>query len=113
MAIVGSLESGISGNHDTLFAKSMLDGISAIIFTSTLGYGVLLSVVTVLVYQGGITLFASQISGVLSDSIITNMTAVGSILILGLGLNMLSITKIKVANLLPSIILPIILTGIL
>lgn len=113
MAIVGSLESGISGNHDTLFAKSMLDGISSIIFTSTLGYGVMLSVVTVLIYQGSITLFANQISVYLSDEVIVNMTAVGSLLILGLGLNMLKVTNIKVANLLPAILLPILLTVIM
>lgn len=113
MAIVGSLESGISGNHDTLFAKSMLDGISSIIFTSTLGYGVMLSVVTVLIYQGSITLFANQISVYLSDEVIVSMTAVGSLLILGLGLNMLKVTNIKVANLLPAILLPILLTVIM
>lgn len=113
MAIVGSLESGMSGNNNTLFAKSMLDGISSIIFTSTLGYGVIFSIATVFVYQGSITLLANQISGVLSESVITNMTAVGSLLILGLGFNMLKITNIKVANLLPAVFLPILLSYIM
>ena len=113
MAIVGSLESGLTGNHDTLIAKSMLDGISAVIFTSTLGYGVMLSAITVFVYQGSIALFASSISPILSDTVITNMTAVGSLLIMGLGLNMLKITNIKIANLLPSVVLPIILSFIM
>ena len=108
MAIVGSLESGLSGNHDTLFTKSILDGISSIIFTSSLGIGVIFSAVTVFVYQGSITLGAGLLSGVLSTSVITNMSAVGGLLIIGLGLNMLGVTKIKIANLLPAIFLPII-----
>lgn len=107
MAIVGSLESGLKGNHDTLFTKSILDGISSIIFTSSLGIGVIFSAVTVLVYQGAITLGAGLLSGVLSITVITNMSAVGGLLIIGLGLNMLGITKVKIANLLPAIFLPI------
>lgn len=108
MAIVGSLESGLRGNHDTLFTKSILDGISSIIFTSSLGIGVIFSAVTVFVYQGSITLGAGLLSGVLSTSVITNMSAVGGLFIIGLGLNMLGVTKIKIANLLPAIFLPII-----
>ena len=108
MAIVGALESGLKGNHDTLFTKSILDGISSIIFTSSLGIGVIFSAVTVFIYQGSITLGAGLLSGVLSNSVITNMSAVGGLLIIGLGLNMLGITKIKIANLLPAIFLPII-----
>ena len=108
MAIVGSLESGLRGNHDTLFTKSILDGISSIIFTSSLGIGVIFSAVTVFVYQGSITLGAGLLSGVLSTSVITNMSAVGGLLIIGLGLNMLGVTKIRIANLLPAIFLPII-----
>lgn len=108
MAIVGSLESGLRGNHDTLFTKSILDGISSIIFTSSLGIGVIFSAVTVFVYQGAITLGAGLLSGILSTSVITNMSAVGGLLIVGLGLNMLGVTKIKIANLLPAIFLPII-----
>lgn len=109
MAIVGSLESGLKGNHDTLFAKSLLDGITSIIFTSSLGIGVIFSSVTVLIYQGAITLGAGFLSSLLSGEVISNISAVGSILIIGLGLNMLGVTKIKIANLLPSVILPIIL----
>ena len=108
MAIVGSLESGLKGNHDTLFTKSILDGISSVIFTSSLGIGVIFSAVTVFVYQGAITLGAGILSGVLSTAVITNMSAVGGLLIVGLGLNMLGVTKIKIANLLPAIFLPII-----
>lgn len=108
MAIVGSLESGLSGNHKILFAKSMLDGISSIIFASSLGIGVLLSSASVLIYQGVITLCASLLKGVLVTSVISNMTSVGSLIIFGLGLNMLGVTKIKVANLLPAVFIPIV-----
>ena len=108
MSIVGALESGLKGSYDTLFTKSILDGISSIIFTSSLGIGVIFSAVTVFIYQGSITLGAGLLSGVLSNSVITNMSAVGGLLIIGLGLNMLGITKIKIANLLPAIFLPII-----
>lgn len=108
MAVVGSLESGLQGNHTTLFAKSVLDGVSSIIFTSSLGIGVLLSSVAVLVYQGSITLLAGGLSTVLTDTIISNMSAVGSLLIVGLGFNMLGACKIKVANLLPAIFIPIV-----
>ena len=108
MAVVGSLESGLKGNHSTLFAKSILDGVSSIIFTSSLGIGVILSSIAVLAYQGGITLLAGGLSTILTETIINNMSAVGSLLIVGLGLNMLGVSKIKVANLLPAIFIPII-----
>lgn len=109
MAVVGSLESGLQGNHTTLFAKSVLDGVSSIIFTSSLGIGVMLSSVAILVYQGSITLLAGCLSSVLTDSVISNMSAIGSLLIMGLGTNMLGASKIKVANLLPAISLPILI----
>lgn len=108
MAIVGSLESGLSGNHNTLFTKSILDGISSIIFTSSLGIGVIFSSVAVFIYQGGITLGAGLLSGILNDMVIANMSAVGGLLIAGLAFNMLGVTKMRIANLLPAIFLPII-----
>ncbi|QAA31860.1 DUF554 domain-containing protein [Clostridium manihotivorum] len=108
MAIVGSLQSGLQGNHTVLFNKSILDGISAIVFASSLGIGVVLSAFAVLIYQGSITMLASLLQGALTTAVISNMTAVGSLLIIGLSFNMLGITKIKVANLLPAIIVPII-----
>lgn len=109
MAIVGALESGLRGNYDTLFAKSLLDGITSIILTSTLGIGVVFSAITIFVYQGAITLGAGMLANVLSETVINNMTGVGSLLIIGLGLNILGVTKIKVANLLPAVILPVFL----
>lgn len=108
MAIVGALEGGLSGNYKILFAKSILDGTVSIIFASSLGLGVLLSSFSVLIYQGSITIAASLLKPLLTQSVITDMTAVGSILIMGLGFNMLNMTKIKVANLLPAVFIPII-----
>lgn len=112
MSIVGSLQSGLTGNHETLLAKSVIDGITSIIFTATLGIGVIFSSISVFLYQGIITLGASFLSNILSDAVINSMTCVGSLLIIGLGLNILKATNIKIANLLPAVFLPII-AGIL
>lgn len=109
MAIVGSLESGINGNHQILFSKSLLDFISSIIFTASMGIGVMFSALFVFVYQGLITVLAQFIGPYLSDSVIAEMTCTGSILIIALGLNMLGVTKIKVMNYIPAVFLPIIL----
>jgi uncharacterized membrane protein YqgA involved in biofilm formation len=107
MAVVGSLESGISGNHATLFAKSVLDGVSAIVFTSSLGIGVALSAVSVFIYQGAITLAASSLSGILTTTVVNDMSAVGGLLIIGIAINMLNLGKMKVANLLPAVFIPV------
>ena len=107
MAIVGSFNSGLLGNHEILYTKSVIDGITALIFSSTLGIGVIFSSFAVLLYQGIITLCASLLKGILTSIIIQELTAVGSVLILALGLNMLGLTKIKVANLLPAVLFPV------
>ena len=109
MAVVGSLQSGLSGNHETLFAKSVIDGISAVILGSTLGFGVALSGFLLLFYQGGIALSASLIEPFLTQTVISDMTGIGSLLIIGIGLNMLKVTRIKVINLVPAIFIPLIL----
>ncbi len=106
MAIVGAMDSGLRGNHATLIAKSSLDGVSAIFFASTMGAGVGLSAVAVLVYQGAIALLATWIAPILTDPIINEMSAVGSLLIIGIGLNMLYDKHIAVGNLLPAIFIP-------
>ncbi len=106
MAVVGSLDSGIRGDHSTLIAKAALDGITAIIFSSSLGIGVMLSAVPVLIYQGAIALLGTAIAPLLSDVVVTEMSAVGGLLIMGIGVNMLLDTEIKVANLLPAIFIP-------
>ena len=103
------MQDGLTGDHTTLFAKSLLDGISAIVFAATLGVGVMFSAVAVLLYQGVIALAASLLSPLLGDAVIGEMTCVGSLLIIALGLNMLNLTKIKVMNLVPAIFLPILL----
>lgn len=108
MAIIGSLESGIQGNHETLFAKSILDGITSILFTSTLGVGVIFAAIPVFIYQGTITLLATSVKDLLTPEVINEMSAVGGILIMALGINVLGIKKIKVGNLLPAIFIPII-----
>ena len=113
MSIVGALENGLTGNFDTLKAKSVLDGISSIIFASSLGVGVALSAVPVLLYQGLISLAAGVLSPLLGDAVIAEMTCVGSLLIVAMGLNMLGVTRIKVMNLVPGIFLPILLCRIL
>lgn len=108
MAIVGSLESGLSGNHQILYAKSVLDGIVSLIFASTLGIGIVLSAFSVLLYQGSITLAASSLQPLLSETIKADTSAIGGLLIIGMSLNMLEMNNIKVANLLPAIFIPVI-----
>jgi len=108
MAIVGSLESGLTGNHQTLFAKSVLDGIASIILASTLGIGVAFSAVSVLVYQGVITVTATFMKAVLVPPVINQMSAVGGLLIMAIGFNLMEIKKIKVGNMLPAIALPLV-----
>lgn len=108
MAIVGSIDSGLRGDHSTLIAKSVLDGVFAIFFTSSLGIGVGLSAVAVLVYQGTIALLAGWIEPLLTTRIITEMSAAGGLLIAGIGLNMVyDKHHIPVGNMLPAIFLPL------
>lgn len=109
MSIVGALQDGLVGDHSTLFAKSLLDGISSIVFGASLGLGVAFSAAAVLIYQGLIAVLASFLSPFLGEAVIAEMTCVGSLLIVALSLNMLNLTKIKVMNLVPAIFLPIVL----
>ena len=108
MAVVGSLEAGLSDKADTLLAKAALDGVSAIIFASSFGIGVVFSAIPLTLYQGGIALLAGVLAPLLTDELIREISAVGSILILALGLNMLGVTKerIRVGNMLPAILVP-------
>jgi len=108
MAIVGSLESGLTGNHQTLFAKSVLDGIASIVLASSMGIGVAFSAASVLIYQGIITLAASSLQPFLAEAVIKEMSAVGGLLIVAIGLNMLDFPRIKVGNMLPAIFIPFI-----
>ena len=110
MAIIGPIESTLSNNHSTLYAKSILDGIMAVIFSSTMGFGVLLSSFSVLIYQGGISVLASFIKPIMTVETISMISGVGSIMIMGLGINMVFNTKLKISNMLPSILVPILYT---
>ncbi len=109
MAIVGSLQSGLMGNHEMLFGKSILDFIMAVVFSSTLGIGVAFSAGLVFLYQGSITLLAQWIAPYLTDVVVAEMTCVGSVVMIGLGLNIIGITKLRVMNYVPAIFIPIIL----
>jgi uncharacterized membrane protein YqgA involved in biofilm formation len=108
MAIVGSLESGLAGNHDILFAKSVLDGLASIVFSAMLGIGVIFSAGSVFLYQGLITITASFMKEFLTTEVIMQMSAAGGLIIVAMGFNMLDITKIKVGNILPAIFLPLV-----
>ncbi|KAB7707621.1 DUF554 family protein [Bacillus aerolatus] len=107
MGIIGALDSGIRGNHEVLLTKAIIDGVTALILTTTLGIGVIFSAVPVILYQGTIALFATQINRFVPeewmDAFIVEMTAAGGIMILAIGLNLLGLTKVRVANLLPSL----------
>jgi len=107
MAIVGSLESGLTGSHETLFAKSLIDGVASIIFASTLGIGVVFSSIAVFVYQGFITLTANFMKPFLIDSVIAEMSAIGGLLIMGIAINILELKRVKVGNMLPAVFIPI------
>ena len=109
MTVLGSLDSGLRLDHSTLYTKSILDLCSSAIFASTMGIGVMFSAAFVFIYQGAITLCAQWLAPLLSDVVVNEMTAVGSILIIGLALNVLGLTKLKTMNALPAVFIPIIL----
>jgi len=108
MAIVGSMQSGLDGNHEILFTKSVLDGSISLIFGATFGIGVAFSAVPVLLYQGGIALASMAVSRHLTPDIIREMSAVGSLIIAGIGFNFLGVREIKVANLVPAVFVPLV-----
>jgi len=107
MAIIGSLNDGLTGDASTLYAKGFLDGISSIFFSSALGIGVFFSIIPLGIYQGGITLLAKYIEPFLNDSLINNISLIGSVLIFGIGINMIFGKKIKCGNLLPAVLVPV------
>lgn len=107
MAIIGALQSGLQGDHTTLYIKSVLDAIFTFLLASTQGAGVILSAAAVLLYQGAIALLAGFLEPVLSDIIINEVVSVGSLMLIALGLNMLDITEIRVMNMVPAMIIPV------
>ena len=104
MAVVGSIESGLGNDRNTIITKSIMDGITSTILASSLGLGVLFSAAAILVYQGSIEFFAGYLQNVLTDALITQISATGGVMIFGIGLNMILNAKIRVANLLPSLL---------
>lgn len=107
MAIVGSMEAGINGDYTIILSKSVIDGIAALSFAITLGIGVVFAGFSVLLYQGALTILAIEVGAFLSQQTVTEMSAVGGILMLGIAINMLKLQKIKIGNMLPAIFLPI------
>jgi len=104
MAVVGSIESGLANDYSTVVTKSILDSVASMVFASYLGFGVLFSAVPVLLYQGSIEIFAGYLQNVLTSSMVTQISAVGGVMIMALGVNMTLDAKIKVANLLPGLL---------
>lgn len=113
MAIVGALESGLRQNETILYTKSLLDFISSIVFASSYGWGVLFSAFVIVIYQGSITLLSTFVAPVLTDLMITDISAVGSALIIGIGLNMLEMTQLKLVNFLPAIVVMVLLSQVM
>lgn len=114
MTILGTFEEGLENKHNLLFTKSLLDGISSVALGAALGIGVTFSAVAVLIYQASLTIFAFYLKNIISPGVITEMTAVGGLMLIGMGLNILEIKTIKVINLIPGLLLAIIFaaTGI-
>jgi uncharacterized protein len=113
MAITGAIQDGLTGNYQTLAVKSLLDGITGLAFASTMGIGVAFSGGVVLLYQGGLTLAAAWLRDLLTEAVRAEMVATGGLLIVGIGLNLLNLTRIRVSNLLPALVLAPLVTGLL
>jgi len=113
MTLVGSLQAGLSGNYEMLYMKAALDLVTSIVFASALGIGVLFSAFLLFAVEGSIVMLAHYVAPILTDVVIAEMTCAGSLLILALGLNLLGVTKLKIMNYMPAILLPIILCQII
>ncbi|HYF93038.1 MAG TPA: DUF554 domain-containing protein [Symbiobacteriaceae bacterium] len=112
MAITGALKDGLSGDASVLYAKSILDGISAVMFGSALGPGVMLSAVPILLYQGVITLGASGINSLLTEAMVREISAIGGLMVAGIGLNLVGATQLRVASWLPALVVITVLVGL-
>lgn len=109
MAVMGSLESGLKNDHTILMTKSVLDMAGSVAFAGSLGIGVAFSALSVLVLEGTVALLASLLTGVLTDAVITEISVTGSLIIIGVGLNVLGLTKLRIMNMTPALLLPILL----
>ena len=113
LTFLGSIQNGLTGDASLLSVKSVLDGFTAIALSATLGWGVLLTIPLILVYQGGLALGASLFTGLLSDLQLREMSAVGGLLIIGVGLKLLAVRDVKVADFLPAIVVaPLLVAGV-
>jgi len=108
MIIVGSLQSGLTGSHDLLFMKAVLDGVTALVFAASMGIGVAFSAIPLFLYEALIVLVANAAKDFLRAEIIAEMSAVGSILIAGIGFNFLGVKEIKIANFIPAVFIPLV-----
>jgi uncharacterized membrane protein YqgA involved in biofilm formation len=109
MAIVGSITDGVKGDHSILVTKAMMDGLISIPFAAGMGIGVLGSALSILIYQGGLTLLAWQLQSLFSPEIIRELTAVGGVIVMGIGINILGLQKVRVGNFLPALLLIILI----
>lgn len=105
MTIVGAIKAGAEGDFELILIKSMMDGFMAIMFTAAYGVGVAFSVITILVYQGGLTLLAKQLAPLIGDTGLVELSAVGGVLVMMIGFNLLNLRTIKTANFLPALLL--------
>ena len=113
MAILGSIQDGLAADHTTLFAKATLDGLISLILSANLGIGVILSALSVGIYQGSITLLAGVVGPLVTEAMLTEITASGGIMIMAIGCNMLKITQIRIGNLLPGMLFAAVITAII
>jgi uncharacterized membrane protein YqgA involved in biofilm formation len=113
MTILGAIEEGVEGSYDILLMKSLMDGVSSIALASALGVGVIFSVIPMLVYQGGLTLFSAYIGEHFTEVIISDLSATGGILLIGLGINILEIKQLKILNMVPALVIVVILSYLL
>jgi len=109
MTIVGSIQDGISGDASVLYAKSLLDGFASVVFASTLGIGVIFSSLVVLIFQGSLTLLGGELSFLLKPAVLNELVATGGLIIVGIGIYLLGIKKIKVGNFLPALVVAVVL----
>ncbi len=110
MAILGAIEEGLGGEPTVLLAKSVLDGCASIVLAASFGVGVIFSAIPLLLYQGGLTMFASSLQYFFTDTIVTELTATGGVLLVGLGISILEIKELRIVNMLPSLVIVVILT---
>lgn len=112
MTIVGAIDEGTGRSSEVLFTKSLMDGFSALLLASAFGLGVIFSSVPLLIFQGGITLLAMSASQFFTPEIITGLTSTGGILLIGMGINILEIKKLRIMNMIPALLLVVILLSI-